>query len=96
MTTGLEWMFKGNLFNAFFQPFIDIGIGTSMLFSLFLGIGLMLYYIKTRNIGLVALGIVMFSPIFLGSMGGIPIQRYLFATMFIGFVFLIYRLLRSR
>ena len=97
MTTALEWMLQGKLFNAFFQPFIDIGVPVALVYVILYFFGVTALYIRTRSLESVGVLSMLFAPVILQSaFGVIPyIGEYLAAFVVIGFAFVFYKLLKE-
>lgn len=96
MATGFELLTQGNLFDAFFQPFIDMGISQSLVLTIIFMFGITAMYIKTRSVELIGLSTMLFAPVVLVSaFAEIPlISKYLLVVIVVGFSYVLYKLFR--
>jgi len=92
---GIDDLLSGKLFDAVLYPFIQAGIPADMFYLFLLAIGLAFIYIKTKDVGMVSLtliiGVTAIMPVVLPT-----IHKYLYALMFFGAISLIYSVYKGK
>ena len=95
MTTPFEFLISGDFLNAFFQVWTDAGVPGDIIYVTLITFACAVIYVKTKEIGLVGLTLLMTSP-FLITFVTPTSQIYFAGLLIFGIASLIYWFFKGR
>ena len=95
MTSGIDLLIAGRLFDAMLGAFAGVNMGIDLFYLIILLGGLTLMFIKNRSLGMITVVLILVGQTVLSSVFPIA-HKYLYALMFFGSVSLIYYVFKSK
>lgn len=91
----MDFLFAGQFIQAFLQVWADAGVPSDILALIFLTLGVTLIYIKTKEIGLVSVTLLVTSNFLISFVTPVT-QIYFGALLVFGMIGMIYSFYKGR